>query len=174
MGKGWQSLKTHDKKIDSPPMTRLEDKTTKRARNRRLSSYAKSVKNERGSASVEFVLLALPLFIPIFIFLNQFSQLSSQEMALQTLARESVRAFIESDSDQSGGALVNQVITRGGAKLGLKPDEILEIESEIKCSETPCHLSNGRVRITLTLESPGNSGRVVQASAQQYFSPWSN
>ena len=95
MGKGWQSLKTHDKKIDSPPMTRLEDKTTKRARNRRLSSYAKSMKNERGSASVEFVLLALPLFIPIFIFLNQFSQLSSQEMALQTLARESVRAFIE-------------------------------------------------------------------------------
>jgi hypothetical protein len=174
MGKGWQSLKTHDKKEDSAPMTRVAVKAHERARNPRLRSYAKSIKNERGSASVEFVLLALPLFIPIFIFLNQFSNLSSQEMALQTLARESVRAFIESDSDQSGGVLVNQVIIRGGAKLGLKPGEISKIESEIKCSQSPCHLSNGRVRITLTLESPVNGGRVVQASAQQYFSPWSN
>jgi hypothetical protein len=139
----------------------------------RMPRLARNIKDERGSASVEFVLLALPLFIPIFIFLNQFSTLSSQEMALQTLARESVRAFIESNSDQSGGALVNQVITLGGAKLGLKPEEILEINSEIKCSTRPCHLPNGRVRITLTMDAIGNDGRSVQASAQQYFSPWS-
>ena len=138
-----------------------------------MPRLAKIVKDERGSASVEFVLLALPLFIPIFIFLNQFSTLSSQEMALQTLARESVRAFIESNSDQSGGALVNQVITLGGAKLGLNPEEILEINSEIKCSTRPCHLPNGRVQITLTMDAIGNDGRSVQASAQQYFSPWS-
>ncbi len=130
------------------------------------------MKDESGSASVEFVLLALPLFLPIFIFLNQFSTLSSQEMAIQTLARESVRAFIESDSDQSGGSLVNQVIVSGGAKLGLKPEEIAEIQSEIKCSSTPCHIPNGRVRITLTMRAIGNDGRIVQASSQQYFSPW--
>lgn len=173
MGRGWQSLKTHDERVKSQPLTSWADKATEKAHNPPLISHLKSIKNERGSASVEFVLLALPLFIPIFIFLNQFSNLSSQEMALQTLARESVRAFIESDSDQSGGALVNQVIIRGGTKLGLKPDEISEIESEIKCSKTPCHLSDGRVRITLTLEAR-NGGRIVQASAQQYFSPWSN
>lgn len=140
----------------------------------RISSIRKIAKDENGSASVEFVLLALPLFIPIFIFLNQFSALSSQEMALQTLARESVRAFIESDGDRSGGALVNQVITLGGAKLGLKPEEVSEIRSEIKCSTRPCHLPNGRVRITLRMNAIGNDGRSVQASAQQYFSPWSN
>ena len=140
----------------------------------RISSIRKITKDESGSASVEFVLLALPLFIPIFIFLNQFSSLSSQEMALQTLARESVRAFIESDDDRSGGALVNQVITLGGAKLGLKPGEISEIRSEITCSARPCHLPNGRVRITLRMNAIGNDARIVQASAQQYFSPWSN
>lgn len=166
-------MKTRDKGLEIVPKTLLVDKASERARSPRLRSYVRCIKNERGSASVEFVLLALPLFIPIFIFLNQFSNLSSQEMALQTLARESVRAFVESNSDQSGGALVNQVINVGGAKLGLKPDEISEIESEIKCSKTPCHLSNGRVRITLTLET-GDGGRVIQASAQQYFSPWSN
>jgi len=138
----------------------------------KLPWLTKTIKDEEGSASVEFVLLALPLFIPIFIFLNQFSTLSSQEMSLQTHARESVRAFIESSSDQSGGALVNQVITLGGAKLGLKSEEISEIKSEITCSTRPCHLPNGRVRITLTMDAVGNDGRSVEATAQQYFSPW--
>lgn len=173
MGKVWQSLKTHDKRLENVPGILCDVKASEKAGNPRLRSYVRSIKGEKGSASVEFVLLALPLFIPIFIFLNQFSNLSSQEMALQTLVRESVRAFVESDTDQSGGALVNQVIIQGGAKLGLKPNEISKIEAEINCSTTPCHLSNSRVRITLTLES-GNGGRVVQASAQQYFSPWSN
>lgn len=161
MGRGSQSLKTH-------------------GRHKRESFFLKfstvktEMKNDRGSASMEFVLLALPLFIPIFFFLNQFSTLSSQEMALQTLARESVRAFIESDSDRSGYTLVNQVIIHGGAKLGLKPEEISEIKTEIACSSSPCHLPNERVRITLSLKAVNNHGRTVQASAQQYFSPWSN
>lgn len=140
----------------------------------KLLQLRNHVEDEGGSASVEFVLLALPLFIPIFFFLNQFSTLSSQEMTLQTLARESVRAFIESDNDQSGGSLVNQVLVLGGAKLGLKPEEIAAIKSEIKCSSHPCHLPNGRVRITLSMKASGNDGRTVEASAQQYFSPWSN
>lgn len=174
MREGWQSLKIHDKKIASEIPIGFMAGGRSSPFFSRVNLIVQGLRNESGSASVEFVLLALPLFIPIFIFLNHFSNLSSQEMALQTLARESVRAFIESDSDRSGGALVYQVINHGGAKLGLKPDEILDIKSEIKCSKAPCHTSNGRVRITLILKSPDNSGRVVQASAQQYFSPWSN
>jgi hypothetical protein len=161
MEKGWQSLKTHVR-------------TENRYFASRLWRIKRSVGDESGSASVEFVLLALPLFIPIFIFLNQFSTLSSQEMALQTLARESVRAFVESKDDRTGGALVNQVINLGGAKLGLKPEEVSEIQTEIKCSTSPCHLPNGRVRITLRMSAIGNDGRSVEASAQQYFSPWSS
>jgi hypothetical protein len=59
---------------------------------------------------VEFVVLALPLFIPIFIFLGQFSAVSSHEMVLQTLARESLRSYIESSNDQTGEVLIRQVI----------------------------------------------------------------
>ena len=95
-------------------------------------------------------------------------------MALQTLARESVRAFVESKDDRTGGALVNQVINLGGAKLGLKQKEVSEIQTEIKCSTSPSHLPNGRVRITLPMSAIGNNGRSVEASAQQYFSPWSS
>jgi hypothetical protein len=128
---------------------------------------------QEGSASVEFVALALPLFIPIFIFLGQFSSISSHEMVMQTLARESLRSYIESSSDESGEALIRQVIEVGGAELGLSEFEVSAIEVEMKCSKRPCHQPNGRVRITLTMDPSMSHGRTVQAAAQEYFSPWS-
>ena len=134
----------------------------------------KVIGRQDGSASIEFVVLALPLFIPIFIFLGQFSNASSHETVMQTLARESLRSYIESSDGESGEALIRQVIEVGGKNLGLSQDEIRAIGVEMKCSKNPCHLPNGRVRITLTMDPSVNHGRIVQAAAQEYFSPWSN
>ena len=145
----------------------------KLATTRLLRLAKKAVQRDEGSASVEFVLLALPLFIPIFIFLGQFATVSSHEMVMQTLARESLRSFIESSSDESGEALIRQVIEVGGKSLGLSQHEIAAIDVEVKCSKSPCHLPNGRVRITLTMDSAVSHGRIIEAAAQEYFSPWS-
>jgi Flp pilus assembly protein TadG len=143
------------------------------ATSRLLRLAKKAVQRDEGSASVEFVLLAIPLFIPIFIFLGQFATVSSHEMVMQTLARESLRSFIESNSDESGEALIRQVIEVGGKSLGLNQHEIAAIHVEVKCSKSPCHLPNGRVRITLTMDSAVSYGRIIEAAAQEYFSPWS-
>jgi Flp pilus assembly protein TadG len=132
-----------------------------------------AVRRDEGSASVEFVVLALPLFIPILIFLGQFSAVSSHEMVLQTLARESLRSYIESSNDQTGEALIRQVIEVGGKNLGLSPQEISAINVEMKCSKSPCHQPNGRVRITLRMDPSVSHGRTIEAAAQEYFSPWS-
>ena len=131
-----------------------------------------AMKKEDGSASVEFVLLALPLFIPIFIFLGQFSAISSHEMVMQTLARESLRSYIESSDDESGAALIREVIEVGGKNLGLTKQEIRAIDVDLKCSKNPCHQPNGRVRITLTMDESATYGRKVDSAAQAYFSPW--
>jgi Flp pilus assembly protein TadG len=138
-----------------------------------LRLVKKAVQREEGSASVEFVVLALPLFIPIFIFLGQFSAVSSHEMVLQTLARESLRSYIESSNDQTGEALIRQVIEVGGKNLGLSQQEISAINVEMKCSKSPCHQPNGRVRITLRMDPWVSHGRTIEAAAQEYFSPWS-
>jgi len=132
-----------------------------------------AVQREKGSASVEFVLLALPLFIPILIFLGQFSAISSHEMVLQTLTRESLRSYIESNNDKSGEELIRQVIEVGGKNLGLSQQEIRAINVEMKCSKSPCHQPNGRVRITLSMDPSVSHGRIIEAAAQEYFSPWS-
>ena len=139
-------------------------------RARRLAKSA--MKKEEGSASVEFVLLALPLFIPIFIFLGQFSAISSHEMVMQTLVRESLRSYIESSDDESGAALIREVIEVGGKNLGLTKQEIRAIDVDLKCSKNPCHQPNGRVRITLTMDESATYGRTVDSAAQAYFSPW--
>lgn len=146
----------------------------KRFRMKRLMRVASNaVQREEGSASVEFVLLALPLFIPILIFLGQFSAISSHEMVLQTLTRESLRSYIESNNDKSGEALIRQVIEVGGKNLGLSQQEIRAINVEMKCSKSPCHQPNGRVRITLRMDPSVSHGRIIEAAAQEYFSPWS-
>ena len=139
---------------------------------RALRLAKSAMKKEDGSASVEFVLLALPLFIPIFIFLGQFSAISSHEMVMQTLARESLRSYIESSDDESGAALIREVIEVGGKNLGLTKQEIRAIDVDLKCSKNPCHQPNGRVRITLTMDESATYGRTVDSAAQAYFSPW--
>ena len=142
--------------------------------NQLLWHAKKAIQREEGSASIEFVVLALPLFIPIFIFLGQFSAVSSHEMVLQTLARESLRSYIESSNDQTGEVLIRQVIEVGGKNLGLSQEEISAIDVEMKCSKSPCHQPNGRVRITLRMDPSVSHGRTIEAAAQEYFSPWSN
>ena len=55
------------------------------------------MREDRGSAIVEFVALAIPLFIPIFIYLNQFASLSGNEEIVRVLAREGLRAYVASE-----------------------------------------------------------------------------
>lgn len=137
-----------------------------------LSLISNSLRRQEGSASVEFIVLALPLFIPILVFLGQFSSVNSHEMVLQTLARESLRSYIESRNDEAGEALIREVIEVGGKNLGLSQQEVSAIDVDLKCSKSPCHLPNGRVRITLTMDASITHGRTVEAAAQEYFSPW--
>jgi Flp pilus assembly protein TadG len=53
---------------------------------------------DSGSATVEFVLLALPLFLPIFIYVTQFAEISNKELSARTLVREVVRAYVASEN----------------------------------------------------------------------------
>ena len=127
--------------------------------------------DERASASVEFCALAIPLFVPIFLFLQQFASLSSEESIARTLARESVRAFVSSSSDEAGRFVAGEVIRVGGRELGLSVDQLRNLSITFDCSDSPCLSPNGRVRARVEIRSQ-QSDRVVVASAQEYVSPW--
>jgi len=57
---------------------------------------------ENGSALVEFVVFAIPLFIPLVFFINSFTAQSFAEIAYQNIARQSLRAFVASPDFETG------------------------------------------------------------------------
>lgn len=132
----------------------------------------KYIKSENGSASVEFVALALPLFVPLFIFLQQFAGVSAEETVARILAREGARAYVSSSSDASSAEMMNKVIMASGEKLGLTAEQFDRIAIGLQCSNSPCHSPNGKVQVTVHF-SATSKFRAVTASAQEYFSPWS-
>ena len=132
---------------------------------RRLFSF------DRGSASVEFSLLAIPLFIPLFIFMAQFSHSSDAQDSLRTLARESARAFVSSKDDETDFYVADQVVVQGAKLLGYDPNSPkTSIELRIACDTRPCIAPNDRVLVQLTLNSSGKSQ--TQVAAIEYVSPW--
>jgi Flp pilus assembly protein TadG len=129
------------------------------------------LKQEQGSAVVEFVCLAIPLFIPIFIYLNNFASVSANEAIIRTLAREGLRSYVASASDQAGRIVSAQALTVIATHLGLDPSEIETLSARYECSESPCFSANGRIRLTVSYTDK-QSHRSIEASAQEYVSPW--
>ena len=121
--------------------------------------------DERGSASVEFSILAIPLFISLLIFIGQFANASDSQDSLRTLARESVRAFVSSSNDEVAFYVANQVVVKGGKVLGQE-----NIDIRITCSASPCISPDAQVIVHLTSRNPGNSA--LEVSAIEYVSPW--
>ena len=130
------------------------------------------IKSERGSASIEFVALALPLFVPIIFFLHQFASVSGQEEIARTLAREGARAFVTSSNQSSATVAMSAVIYRAGRELGLKEDEFERMAINLECSTSPCYSPNGKI-VVIVHFGASKEFRAVTASAQEYISPWS-
>lgn len=130
------------------------------------------IRCERGSATVEFVALALPLFVPIIFFLHQFASVSGQEEIARTLAREGARAFVTSSNQFSAAAAMNAVISRAGRELGLTDYEFEQMAINLECSSSPCYSPNAKIVVTVHFGA-SKEFRAVTASAQEYISPWS-
>lgn len=136
-----------------------------------ISSVKRFWKSDTGGASIEFVSLALPLFIPVFFFLHQFATVSAQEELARTLAREGARAFVSSSGADSAAVAMNSVITTAGRELGLTNDDFSRMAVGLACSAAPCFTPNGKIIVTIHFGAT-KQFRAVTASAQEYISPW--
>jgi Flp pilus assembly protein TadG len=129
------------------------------------------LKDQGGSAVVEFVALALPLFVPVIIFLSQFAGLSNDEFIVRTLARESVRAYILSANDLSATINARNTMNIGARELGLKEQRIKDLNFTVDCAGLLCITPDNKVEITITLRSQDGK-RISTATARETVSPW--
>ena len=127
--------------------------------------------DDKGSAIVEFVVLAIPLFVPIFIYMASFASLSGNEAIVRTLARETLRAYVASENDHAGREVSVQALAVIAANLGLSDSEKQTLSTRFECSENPCLSANGRIRLTVSYID-SRSHRTIEASAQEHISPW--
>jgi Flp pilus assembly protein TadG len=133
--------------------------------------FLRKGRNDSGSATVEFVLLAVPLFLPIFFYITQFAEVSNKELSARTLVREVVRAYVASENVDVAGQRANFVLQYGAKRLGFSRTEISSMAVKFTCSSSQCLTPGARVRADLRLELP-LSHREVHVSAQEYVSPW--
>ena len=127
---------------------------------------------EEGSAIIEFVLLAVPLLIPIIMYLGVVHTNSKIHSDLHNLARQSARAFITSSDESFESARLQSILTIFEVRV-LKPDGISEIPTlSVECAATPCLTPNSRVKVTASLtHSQGQFGgllRFIHAPVVQF------
>jgi Flp pilus assembly protein TadG len=137
----------------------------------RISKFLCSLKSEAGSATVEFVALAIPLFIPIFIYLNHFSSLSVNQEIARSMAREILRVYVISENDLAARDLSGRATQMLARQWHLTKSEMDSLRTQIDCTNFPCLTANGRVKLTISFTDE-ETGRKVSASAQEHLSPW--
>ena len=136
-----------------------------------ISKLFHAFKSETGSATVEFVALAIPLFIPIFIYLNHFSSVSANEEIARSMAREILRVYVISENDDAAKDLSGKATQLLARQWHLTDSEVASLRTRMDCSRFPCLTADGRIKLTISYTDE-ETGRLVTASAQEHLSPW--
>ena len=134
-------------------------------------TISRQLRREDGGAIVEFVALAIPLFIPIFLYLNSFSSVSANEVIARSMAREVLRVYVISENDGAARNLSSDATNLLARQWNLSPSEIATLRTHLDCSHSPCLTANGRIKLTISFVDD-QTQREVRASAQEHLSPW--
>ncbi len=131
------------------------------------------LRNENGSAIIEFVIYALPLFVPLVIYLTSVNQSSEIQYEARNFARQIARAYVTSPSQEFTEARIFSV-TAVFAKSSFVTNRIDPLPKiEISCTLNPCLSPNGKVEVKVLLTST-STGRSASATAIQTVDAWRN
>jgi Flp pilus assembly protein TadG len=132
--------------------------------------------SEEGSAITEFVLIATPLFIPALLFFMALQNTARQEISVENLARQTVRAFVTAETVSLGHQRIAYILEQY-SELENKNGEVARFTYNISCGGQKCLTPGSRVRIDLyrefitdnftTIESTTQSGGISIEPAEQ-------
>ena len=114
------------------------------------STRARTPRDERGSAVVEFVTLAVLMLIPLIYLVMMMARLQAGSFAVSQAAREAGRAYVTADSGR-----VAPDRAQAAAKIAFL-DHSFEDNGRlnIPCAGGPCLRPDGRIETTATARVP--------------------
>jgi Flp pilus assembly protein TadG len=139
----------------------------------KINSFRHLIRSEEGSAIIEFVIYALPLFVPLIIYLTAIDQTAQIQYEARNFARQLARAYATSPSQELTAARIAAVkeafIASSFATNRIDSNPIIEIQ----CSQSPCLTPNGKVSVTVRLTSDF-SRSTASATTVQTIDAWRN
>lgn len=133
-------------------------------------------KSDEGSAVIEFVLMAIPLFIPALLFFLSMQRIAINELQMENLARQSLRAFVTANSLSDGHQRVQFVLDKFSEMDSGNGVNRAKFTYNISCGGQKCLTPGSTVKIDLyrTLETYADdkNPRKVVASASGTVDKW--
>ncbi len=123
-------------------------------------------KSDPGSAIAEFVIFTLPFFTAFLILITAIQNRSMAIAESKNLARQSVRAFVSSPSEELAMVRAYQVIEIYKSKQSEAAKRSREIELNLTCAFNPCFTPGNLVTATVKV------GDNQTASASEYVDLW--
>jgi Flp pilus assembly protein TadG len=131
------------------------------------------IQEETGSAIVEFVALGLPLFLPLFIFLANVSQVSSDQRIVQNLARQVARAYVTAPDENTAIARVEMIKGVFQSRYFQSSGNSRNISISVNCAASPCLTLDSQIAVYATLTSK-DGGHTYSSNATEIVDKWRN
>lgn len=105
---------------------------------------------ERGSASLEFVVIALGVLIPVLAITVSTSAVQTAQFAASEISRQGVRAFALAPTTTSGSRAVRRIARVTLGDFGVAGS----VRTAVTCVPTNCRAQGSLIRLTTTVTVP--------------------
>ena len=112
--------------------------------------WRRRVADERGSAVVEFVFLAVLMIVPVFYLVMVMARLQAGAYAVSAAAREAGRAYVTAPAAERAAPRAAAAADLAFADQGFSGDGRLAL----RCDGSPCLRAEGRVTATAAVSVP--------------------
>lgn len=118
-----------------------------------LAYLARGIRDDDGSASLEFITVGMLLLVPIVYLVLSLSALESASFGVEGAARQATRVFVQSGSEAEAEAAARTAIAVTLADYGLDADDA---GVTISCRPDPsaCLTRRGFVTVSVTTTVP--------------------
>jgi ribosomal protein L31E len=109
--------------------------------------------DETGSAIIEFIILALPLFLPMAIYLTTINQSSNIQYEARIFSKEVARVYVTTNNEAELAPRIAELTQNYAERIFLPAKIAINPDVNVICSEQPCLTPGARIRVEVTLRS---------------------